>query len=147
MRFGVLLLAILFFEVSEKQVAFGSQSTATAESPGPDSAFPAQQPPADALRARLSLSPPSGIGIGTFALLQRFYASHGYAPLWTDISGISPTGDVLLARLGRIAAGQSSLSPILTAAASRAPWHGGQQLAELEVLLSAGLIGTAIDPG
>jgi murein L,D-transpeptidase YcbB/YkuD len=144
-RCRVLLLLILFLAPP----AVGSQSTATAESAGAGTASPAQQLPVDALRALLSsgVSPLSQIGGGRFALLQRFYAARGYAPLWTGISGLSPKGAALLARLRKIAAaGQSSALPLLAEAASRAPARGGRPMAELELLLSASLVSAAIDP-
>ncbi len=152
MRFRVLLFAILLLAspVRGEQIALGSQSAATAESSGAGIAFPAQQSLSEALRAPFSsggTSPLAQIGPEKFALLQRFYAAHGYAPLWIDISGLSPKGEALLARLTQIAAtGQSSISPLLTEATSRVSARGSKPMAELELLLSAGLVSTAIDP-
>ncbi len=150
MRSRVLLFAILLLAlpVRGEQVALGAQSAATAESSGTSTAFPAQQLPAEALRALLSSGalPLAQIGTEKFAVLKRFYASHSYAPLWIDITGLSPKGEALLARLRQIAAaGQTSISPLLIEATNRVRSHGSQPLAELELLLSAGLVSTAID--
>ncbi len=151
MRIRVQLLAILLLASPawQEKTVLGSQTTATGESSETSIPLPAQQLPIDALRALLSLrvSPLSQIDGERFALLQRFYAAHGYAPLWTGISGVSPKGAALLTRLRQTAAaGQSSALPLLAEAASRAPARGSQPMAELELLLSAGLVSTAIDP-
>ena len=150
MRSRMLLLAILLLAlpVRGEQVALGTQSAVTAESTG-TSPFPAQQLPAEALRALLSLGAlsPAQIGSENYAFLKRFYASKGYAPLWIDVAGLSPMGEALLARLRQIAkAGKTSISPLLSEGANRARSHGSRQLAELELLLSSGLVSTAIDP-
>jgi len=150
-RSRVLLLAILLLAlpVRGEEVTLGTQSAVTAESSGASTALPAQQSPAESLRAYLlsEALPLAQIETEKYALLNRFYASHSYAPLWIDITGLSPKGEALLARLRQVAAaGQTSISPLLIEAANRVRSHGSQPLAELELLLSAGLVSAAIDP-
>jgi L,D-transpeptidase YcbB len=149
-RFRVMLLAILLLvsPLRGEQIALGSQSAATAESSGASMTHPALQSLSEAVRALFSshTSPLAPIGTDKFALLERFYAARHDVPLWIDNAGLNPKGEGLLARLRAIApAGQSSLSPLLAEAANRIPARGSQPLAELELLLSAGLVDSAVD--
>ena len=151
MRPRVLLLAILFLALPvQGQVGTpGMQSVLAADSPATSTVFVAQQSPADALRALLSSGalPLAQMGTERAALLTRFYAARSYAPLWIDITGLSPKGEALLARLRQVAAaGQTSLSPLLIEAAKQVRSTGSQSLAEGELLLSASLVGAAVDP-
>jgi len=148
MRFRILLLVSLSLALSTGSgaIILGPQQAA-AESSGASIAPATRLFAADALRARFASSPPTGIGRGTFALLERFYAARDYAPFWTDGSGFNPAGEALLGRLRRIApARQQPLSPALIAVTSQAPSRGDGPPTEFELLLSAALIGTAIDP-
>jgi hypothetical protein len=82
-RFRVLLFATLLLapSVRGEEIALGSQSAATAESSATGISFPAQQSLSEALRALFSTGTSllTQIGPEKFALLQRFYAAHGYA--------------------------------------------------------------------
>ena len=147
-RFCVLFLASLSLALSAEggNMDLGPQQ-AVAESSGASIAPPAQQFPGDTLRARFSRPPPTGIGSETFAFLDRFYASRSYAPLWTNVSGLNPTGEALLGRLRRIAAARRpSPSPALSAVAGLAQAYRDEPPTELEPLLSAALVDTAVDP-
>ena len=92
-------------------------------------------------------SPAVEIGAPAFAMLARFYVSRGGQPLWVGPAGLEPAGRALLGRLGAIAAnGEPSIAPLVRAAEAKRAASVPDELAKLELLLSAGLAGTAVDP-
>lgn len=104
---------------------------------------------ADSLRVLFAggNSPFLEIGPPAFATLARFYASRGDQPLWVGAGGLEPAGRALLERLGAIAAGgEPSIASLVRAAKARMVASLPDELAKLELLLSAGLAGTGVDP-
>jgi murein L,D-transpeptidase YcbB/YkuD len=103
----------------------------------------------DSLRLLLSSNPSPfhQVHDDTLVLLARFYASRGYAPLWLGGTGLNFAGVTLHGRLRQIAAaGQTSTVTLVGDATGRMKAQSAQELVELEVLLSAGLVGAVIDP-
>lgn len=91
--------------------------------------------------------PVSGIGPDERAILQSFYSSRGYAPLWSAASGLLPPGSQILATLERIKeAGPATARPLIEAAQIEPAGDRPMQIAQREVLLSAALIRSAVDP-
>lgn len=141
----ILVSVLLAFPVRAEQAALGGQSTAGSALV----AVPTTRAFSHDLRLLLSSGASSlhQIRRETLALLTRFYASRGYAPRWLGATGLNPAGATLLARLRQIAAaGQTSTTALLKEATDRSQSRSGPPLAELELLLSAGLVGAAIDP-
>lgn len=82
-----------------------------------------------------------------FAKLRRFYAERDNLPLWVGRGGLEAAGETLWSRLQSAhSAGQSSIAPLLEAAAARNGEAVGRGAAELELLFSAALMRGAIDP-
>jgi murein L,D-transpeptidase YcbB/YkuD len=92
-------------------------------------------------------SPPAPIDETGLGLLRSFYAGRGYQPLWVGRSELLPTGAALLRRLAEaVTLGQPSLEPLIQAARSAAGSSRAEDLAKLELALSAALAQAAIDP-
>ncbi len=104
---------------------------------------------AESLRGLLAAggSPAVEIDPPAFATLARFYASRGNQPLWIGPAGLEPAGRALLNRLRDLAAnGEPSIAPLVRAAEAKMAASLPDELAKLELLLSAGLAGTGVDP-
>ncbi len=104
---------------------------------------------AEALRGLLAAggSPAVEIDPPAFATLARFYASRGDQPLWIGSAGMEPAGRALLNRLRNIAAnGEPSIGPLVRAAEAKMAASLPEELAKLELLLSAGLAAMGVDP-
>jgi L,D-transpeptidase YcbB len=81
------------------------------------------------------------------AALQQFYAGRNYEPIWVGNTGMLPPGEVLLGSLERLQrSGALPSSADVAAASMRRAGTATAGLAELELLLSSALIGTAVDP-
>lgn len=81
------------------------------------------------------------------ATLLAFYASRAYAPLWTAPGAMLPAGSRLRASLIRIReAGPASPKPLIDAVPATQATFGPADGAQIEVLLSAALLRSAVDP-
>jgi murein L,D-transpeptidase YcbB/YkuD len=79
--------------------------------------------------------------------LQQFYAGENYEPIWVGNAGMQPKGAALLGRLERLQrSGALPASADVAAASMRRADTATTALAELELLLSSALVGTAVDP-
>ena len=82
------------------------------------------------------------------ALLRDSYAAAGYGPIWTEDKGISPAGAVLIDQLQAAkSAGMSMIDPLLAAIAEHAGAKTPDELADLDLLLSAALLAATADSG
>src|SRR5262249_49084074 len=76
------------------------------------------------------------------------YAAAGYAPIWTNDRGLSAAGVVLIDQLRAAReAGMNMVEPLLAAIANGAGARSPAEVADLELLLSAGLIAAVDDAG
>lgn len=90
----------------------------------------------------LSLASPT-----TRDALLAHYARTGYAPLWLTSDGLSSQGAQLFRALDKAAAaGSPELQPFMARINERRASPGAKALAELDVLLSAALLDTAVNP-
>jgi murein L,D-transpeptidase YcbB/YkuD len=146
---NVRFLAFILVGVLLALPARAEQATLGAQPAGASADLAATPLTADDVRLLLSSGALSLLRIDDekLALLNRSYASRGYAPLWLDATGLNAAGTALLRRLRQIAAaGQPSVAALIGEVANRVRSHGGRPLAELELLLSTGLAVAAIDP-
>lgn len=121
----------------------------TQQAPNSLAADQAGSATAESLRGLLAAgrSPAAEIGAPAFTMLARFYASRDYRPLWIGSTGLEPAGRALLDRLGDIAAGgEPSIAALVRAAGAKKAVALPDELANLELLLSAGLAAAGIDP-
>lgn len=82
----------------------------------------------------------------TLNALQDYYAQSAYVPLWVDAEGLTPRGAALASALTKARdAGASILQPIMAAVDERRAKGTPVALAELEILLSGGLLDAAVD--
>ena len=82
------------------------------------------------------------------ALLRDSYATAGYGPIWTEDSGIAPAGVVLIDQLQSAkSAGMTMIDPLLAAIADHAGAKTPDELADLDLLLSAALLAATADSG
>ncbi|MGH6929613.1 MAG: L,D-transpeptidase family protein [Dongiaceae bacterium] len=81
------------------------------------------------------------------ATLQQIYAGRDYAPIWVTSAGLQPQGERLLATMERLhRSGAVSFGADLASASVRRGALIPTTVAELELLLSSGLVGAAVDP-
>ncbi len=79
--------------------------------------------------------------------LQQFYAERNYEPIWVGNAGMLPQGEALLGSLERLQrSGVLPYTADVAAASMRRAGTATASLAELELLLSSALVGTAVDP-
>jgi len=82
------------------------------------------------------------------ALLRDSYATAGYGPIWTEDRGIAPAGVVLIDQLQSAkSAGMTMIDPLLAAIADHAGAKTPDELADLDLLLSAALLAATADSG
>ncbi len=83
------------------------------------------------------------------ALLRDSYAAAGYGPIWTEDKGLSPpAGAVLIDQLQAAkSAGMSMIDPLLAAITEHAGAKTPDELADLDLLLSAALLAATADSG
>ncbi len=78
--------------------------------------------------------------------LQQFYTDRQYVPLWVSSAGLQPEGESLLTTMERLQRNGVALGADVAGASARRSGGAPASLAELELLLSSGLVTAAVDP-
>jgi len=107
---------------------------------GPATAGPLEDAIAQSLLLQAAAT---GDEVGTSAMVdvEKFYAEHGYAPLWTSVGGINERGQALVVAIGGV--GADGLEPNDYRYIEIVELQGAtekQEVAKLEVMLSGALV-------